>query len=1220
MSSYFSKKKNLEKYDILKAATRNTNFKFKSYNSYIIDKEWQKSYEKYFKSKNDKEKISKKNNKKPSNIILLKSLEEIKEYIQNKKKFEIVLEDYINSIDSSFKVGLLNGKKSYIGLNKIIVNFDNENKSKYLLYMIKENEYYEFMRKNIQSIQTIINETYEKIFGGKSKYNNIKFILLNNFGNTPINQENNQPNNKESTNNNINMNYTNYNYNNNNQNNNINESILLNNTNHNLSHSHNIPNESIEYNNNHNESALKTIDNNLDINNNSNNNININNKTTNSLAKLSNEEEKEEENKKHYYEKEKQRLILQKKINIELLNNLEASSNLQKHYKQQKHLNEEIEKIKKDIESQIIKINKLQKEIEFSKSNNIKLLNKNLIIKKDNNKNKSYKEKIKEEQIKKQNELDYTYKNILLEDQQKKLQRLIYIKELNEEKLKEKEQKLKIIGDKIKMEYELEKEFNKKQEFIRVSLEQNQEELEKLNTINSFEEELKKIKKDREEREKRIKEEEKLKKIQEKEEKEKKEMEEILKKNQIEIEKRKEEEQLRKLEEEENIKKEKYLEEIKKQQQKAEEEMIALNEMNKMKRLEEERRKYKEMQEEQIRKQKEMEEYFKKIQLEEEENRKKMKEIELKRLEKEKELQRIKEEKEKEEQERIRRIRKQKELEEERMRQMEEEKEKQKLREIEEKERKQKEIEERQRMLQRQLEDQQRRQKEIEEQQRLLQQKIEEQQRIQREIEEQQRIQREKEEKLRIQREIEEKERKQKELEENLRIQREKEEQERIQKELILKQQKENELKKKKELDSINNTKNKIIITCKSFIKPPLIGLDNIGSTCYMNATLQCFSQTELLTNYFLNENNSNKIFNNNIAREEPNSPQLSPSYLNLINNLWKLKNKSFPPIEFRKKLAMMNPLFKEGLPNDAKDLVTYILTQLHSELNDENNKLKMNINNNNVIVNQYDENSMLQNFVNDFFGENCSVLSDHFYGIQETKFICSECQKRNTSGILPTKYNFQTFNFIIFPLEEVRLHRNKSLGMNSMNIFNPNMNQFMNPMNQFQNNLMMNNNLFINNQNYFINNNVVNIYDCFEFFQKEELFTGENSMWCNECKGLFPSKNQTFIYSGPNILILILNRGRGIQFKIKLDYYESIDLNKYIIKRDIASMIYDLYGVVTHLGESGDGGHFVASCKSPCDNKWYRYNDSIVFPIKNIKSEIIDFGNSYILFYRKRK
>ena len=33
-----------------------------------------------------------------------------------------------------------------------------------------------------------------------------------------------------------------------------------------------------------------------------------------------------------------------------------------------------------------------------------------------------------------------------------------------------------------------------------------------------------------------------------------------------------------------------------------------------------------------------------------------------------------------------------------------------------------------------------------------------------------------------------------------------------------------------------------------------LIGLANIGATCYMNATLQCLSNTDKLTNYFLKE------------------------------------------------------------------------------------------------------------------------------------------------------------------------------------------------------------------------------------------------------------------------------------------------------------------------------------------------------------------------------
>ena len=79
-----------------------------------------------------------------------------------------------------------------------------------------------------------------------------------------------------------------------------------------------------------------------------------------------------------------------------------------------------------------------------------------------------------------------------------------------------------------------------------------------------------------------------------------------------------------------------------------------------------------------------------------------------------------------------------------------------------------------------------------------------------------------------------------------------------------------------------------------------------------MNATLQCFSHTEILTNYFLNENNTNKIYNNNIARTNPESLQLSPSYLELIKNLWNTKHKYYPPTSFRKRLAEMNPLFKE--------------------------------------------------------------------------------------------------------------------------------------------------------------------------------------------------------------------------------------------------------------------------------------------------------------------
>ena len=104
----------------------------------------------------------------------------------------------------------------------------------------------------------------------------------------------------------------------------------------------------------------------------------------------------------------------------------------------------------------------------------------------------------------------------------------------------------------------------------------------------------------------------------------------------------------------------------------------------------------------------------------------------------------------------------------------------------------------------------------------------------------------------------------------------------------------------------------------------------------------------------------------------------------------------------------------------------------------------------------------------------------------------------------------------------------------------------------------------------------------------------------------------------------MILNRGKNNIYKVTLNFPEKIDLTKYVFN-DIQDKyiykdkyIYNLYGVITHLGESGESGHFVASCKSPVDNKWYRYNDSIVYLINDFNKKVEKFGTPYILFYQR--
>ena len=53
-------------------------------------------------------------------------------------------------------------------------------------------------------------------------------------------------------------------------------------------------------------------------------------------------------------------------------------------------------------------------------------------------------------------------------------------------------------------------------------------------------------------------------------------------------------------------------------------------------------------------------------------------------------------------------------------------------------------------------------------------------------------------------------------------------------------------------------------------------------------------------------------------------------------------------------------------------------------------------------------------------------------------------------------------------------------------------------------------------------------------------------------------------------------------------------------------------------MGESGASGHFIAYCKSPINDIWYKYNDDLCLPVTNFQKEVIDYAMPYILFYQK--
>jgi len=174
----------------------------------------------------------------------------------------------------------------------------------------------------------------------------------------------------------------------------------------------------------------------------------------------------------------------------------------------------------------------------------------------------------------------------------------------------------------------------------------------------------------------------------------------------------------------------------------------------------------------------------------------------------------------------------------------------------------------------------------------------------------------------------------------------------------------------------------------------------------------------------------------------------------------------------------------------------------------------------------------------------------------------------------------------------------------NSYNNNNPNMNTF---------NIINNNN--------FIGTNIVSLIDCFEYDQKINHMSGENQMYCNTCRNNTDCDMRTILTEGPEVLILLLNRGKGIEFDIKIQFWESIDLSQFFTNDKRSH--YDLIGVITHFGESSMSGHFIAYCRDPLNkNSWIKYNDSIVSEVEpnNFQKEVIDFGMPYLLFYQKSK
>ena len=373
------------------------------------------------------------------------------------------------------------------------------------------------------------------------------------------------------------------------------------------------------------------------------------------------------------------------------------------------------------------------------------------------------------------------------------------------------------------------------------------------------------------------------------------------------------------------------------------------------------------------------------------------------------------------------------------------------------------------------------------------------------------------------------------------------------------------------------NNLNSLTESRTKLVSPPhKVGLQNIGQTCYMNASLQCLTNVQKVTNKLLDLNGQNRI--------NPQQHPLTCVYTNLLFEFKTTKKSYITPTSFKAVLENLNPLFQGNQASDAKDFIFFIIERLHQELkppeNPQNNFAQIDYLKQELEARN--EDLTRQKFLNELKTKNTSIISESFYGITRSVMKCDGCQVQ--------KFSFQTFNILNFILKKVKDEKQKDLG------------------------------------GYMPNNYIINLIDAFDSENKLENLVGENMIYCNNCKALKNGSIKQDIYKLPRVMIIVLNRGKNNQdFREEFEIKEMLNFPSpnTIFCNPNAYTRYYLCGVITHLGESGSNGHFISYFRTSMNQKFYCYNDASVAEVNvedatrtkisyNADEDIIP----YILFY----
>lgn len=420
-----------------------------------------------------------------------------------------------------------------------------------------------------------------------------------------------------------------------------------------------------------------------------------------------------------------------------------------------------------------------------------------------------------------------------------------------------------------------------------------------------------------------------------------------------------------------------------------------------------------------------------------------------------------------------------------------------------------------------------------------------------------------------------------------------------------------------------------------------IVGLSNLGNTCYMNSVLQCLNGVTYFRDYIINSDIIKDLYKNvssvvkdvdkkNYSLILANS-QLTITFqmYKLLNAIWLNQTKSIRPISFKNIFGNKIKNFQNFEQQDAQEALICILNTIHEELQtvvDIDYKIftqeylnlfdkaeQENITNIECCKLEYKypdfwELFSLKRAIDKYNKKSNSCVSNIFQNMISSTLECPEC-------------NFHTYSFDPSFVLSIPIPNERKINIGKIKEQLETIKHLPeDKIEQIKKHLIMSQ----------CDTQIFRLEECFNNFINTEILDDKNKWFCPHCNMKVNASKKFSIWIPSKIMIIQLKRfihnttSTGYsahKLNNKIEYpVNDFNITPYISncsKRvNNSNFVYDLISVINHVGNI-NGGHFYSFVKSITDNNWYCADDDNITKINN---DVIVSANAYLLFYKQRE